>query len=89
MVRRSKQKDNFSSRFIYYLAAFWSISSALYIAAITFVVIPKGNERIVDTILGFLLGTIISTLVNYFYGTSSSSLTKNEMLLESKRIDPS
>jgi hypothetical protein len=75
------QDDLFSKRFVYYLASFWSVVSAAYVGAVTFVPIPKGNERVLDTVLGFLLGTIVATIINYFMGSSSGSAAKNEILL--------
>jgi hypothetical protein len=74
------QEDTFSKRFVYYLASFWSLCTAAYIAGITFFVIPPDNTRVVDTILGFLLGTIIATIVNYFFGTSNSSRAKTDII---------
>jgi len=72
------QTDLFSKRFVYYLATFWSLSTAAYIGFITFSEIPEDNVRFADTILGFLLGTIIAAILNYFYGSSRSSHNKDE-----------
>jgi hypothetical protein len=74
------QNDLFSKRFVYYFATFWSISSALYIAFITFGEIPEANVRFADTILGFLLGTIVATIVQFFFGSSDSSKQKDGAL---------
>lgn len=74
------QSDVFSKRFVYYLASFWSVFSVIYITAITFCSIPLQNVRFADTILGFLLGTIIATVINYFFGSSRSSALKTELL---------
>ena len=79
--------DSFSKGFKYYLASFWSIFSALYIAAVTFIPIPLGNERITDTVLGFLLGTIVATIINYFLGSSSGSAIKTDMLVKSNSTE--
>jgi len=79
-VAALQQSDIFSKRFIYYYAIFWSISAVLYIAFITFGEIPEANIRYADTVLGFLLGTIIATIVGYFYGSSRSSYNKDEVL---------
>lgn len=79
-----QQDDLFSKRFVYYLASFWSLVTAIYIYLITFGVIPIGNERFADTVLGFLLGTIIATIMNYFLGSSKGSADKNELLMKGK-----
>jgi hypothetical protein len=76
------QSDIFSKRFIYYFASFWSLCSVAYIAAITFANIPIQNVRFADTILGFLLGTVVATILNFFYGTSKSSQDKTDKMAE-------
>lgn len=76
------QLDVFSKRFVYYFAAFWSFCSVLYIGFITFANIPAANVRFADTILGFLLGTVVATILNFFYGTSKSSQDKTDKLAE-------
>lgn len=73
-------EDIFVRRFIYYYAIFWSVSAAAYIAFITFGSIPTDNIRFADTILGFLLGTIVSTIIGFFYGSSKGSHDKTEAL---------
>lgn len=72
------QDDKFSKRFVYYMAAFWSVASVVffYFAAFTEV----KNERIVDTILGFVLGSIVATIINFFYGSSQGSKVKDDIL---------
>ena len=79
-VAALNQNDTFAKRFIYYFAAFWSIAAALYIAFITFGEIPEANVRFADTILGFLLGTIVATIVQFFFGSSDSSKQKDASL---------
>ena len=74
------QSDNFSKRFIYYFSAFWSVISAAYLCGITFVEIPPNNIRVVDTVLGFLLGTAIAAMFSYFYGSSLGSKTRNDQV---------
>jgi hypothetical protein len=76
------QSDVFSKRFVYYFASFWSVCAVVYIGFITFGVIPAANIRFADTILGFLLGTVVATLLNFFYGTSKSSQDKTDKLAE-------
>jgi len=68
-----QQADIFSRRFVYYLSAFWSLFAVVYILWITFASIPEENVRFADTILGFLLGTVVSTIINFFLGSSAST----------------
>lgn len=77
-----KQDDKFSKRFIYYLAAFWSIFAAAFLFAVTFIEYPEANTRIVDTILGFLLGTIIAGIIQFFFGSSEGSKNKTKELVK-------
>ena len=79
-----QQDDIFSKRYVYYLATFWSVVAVGYIFLITFISIPEANVRFADTTLGFLLGTIVATIINYFFGSSKSSSDKNQLLKESK-----
>lgn len=72
-----KQSDVFSKRYIYYFSTVWSVISMIYIFLITFMPIPPPNVRFADNILGFLLGTVIATMFNFFLGSSKSSLDKN------------
>ena len=54
------------------LAAFFSVASFGYLAAITFVAVPKGNADNAKIILGFLLGTAIATILGYYFGGSDN-----------------
>lgn len=78
-VAALQQDDKFAKRFSLYLALFWSLSAVLYIGFVTFGTIPPDNVRFADTILGFLLGTIIATIMNYFFGSSMGSKVKDEV----------
>lgn len=74
------QDDKFSKRYVMYLASFWSCTAVVYIFLITFTYIPEMNIRFADTILGFLLGTVVATILNFFLGSSASSKEKTEVL---------
>lgn len=79
------QDDKFSKRFVYYLASFWSIFAASYIFGITFFDVPEGSQRFADTCLGFVLGSIISTIITFFYGSSSGSKAKTDAIMKATR----
>ena len=69
-IEALKQDDTFAKRFVYYFATYWSFMATLYIFIITLVEIPETSTRFADTTLGFLLGTVIATLIGFFYGNS-------------------
>lgn len=75
-----QQTDIFSKRFTMYLTMFWSLAAVVYIGFITFSVIPDKNVRFADTILGFILGTVVATLLNFWFGSSIGSKDKAEAL---------
>ena len=75
-----QQTDIFSKRFTMYLTMFWSLAAVVYIGFITFSVIPDKNVRFADTILGFILGTVVATLLNFWFGSSIGSKDKSEAL---------
>ena len=77
-VEALRQEDLFSKRFIYIFATFWSIFAAGYIGFITFGHIPEDNQRFADTILGFLLGTVVATILQFFFGSSMGSKEKDK-----------
>lgn len=75
-----QQDDVFSKRFTMYLTTFWSVAAVAYIGFITFADIPMSNVRFADTILGFILGTVIATVLNFWFGSSEGSKRKAELL---------
>lgn len=49
----------------------------------------KSQARIVDTVLGFLLGVTLSAIIQFFFGSSQSSSKKNdtiESFIETSRV---
>jgi len=86
-VAALQQDDKFSKRFVMYLATFWSLTAVVYIFLITFTNIPELNIRFADTILGFLLGTVVATILNFFLGSSAGSKEKTEALAAELKHD--
>lgn len=73
-----KQDDLFSKRFVYYMAGFWSLIGGVYIFLVTFTTVV--NPQHANTIIGFLLGTIVATIINFFFGSSVGSKNKTDLL---------
>lgn len=63
--------DTLVRRFIYLFSWFWAIASVLYFFAVTFLPMPVGGKDFALTILGFLLGTAVGTILSFWYGKSS------------------
>jgi MoaA/NifB/PqqE/SkfB family radical SAM enzyme len=70
--------DPLVRRFVYFFIGFWSLLSALYIGFITFGSIPVGNVRFADTILGFVLGTMVASMFQFLLGSSLGSRNKDK-----------
>jgi hypothetical protein len=70
--------DPLVRRFVYYFVSFWSVLSAAYIGCITFGEIPEDNIRFADTILGFVLGTMVASMFQFLLGSSLGSRSKDK-----------
>jgi hypothetical protein len=70
--------DPLVRRAVYYFIGFWSVLSACYIGFITFGEIPEANIRFADTILGFVLGTMVASMFQFLLGSSIGSRKKDE-----------
>ena len=73
-------------RFI--LALIWSAFAMWFEYYIITHPIQADSLRFVDTILGFLMGTIVAGILNYFFGSSQSSADKDDVLKEKAKTDP-
>jgi hypothetical protein len=70
--------DPLVRRFVYFFIGFWSVLSASYIGFITFGEIPESNIRFADTILGFVLGTMVASMFQFLLGSSLGSRNKDK-----------
>jgi len=73
-----ESEDPFVRRFVYQFAWLWSAFAIGYIILITTYSIPEKNLRFVDVVLGFIMGTVVSTILNFFFGSSQSSKDKTK-----------
>jgi hypothetical protein len=70
--------DWFVRRFTYFFITAWSVFAMVYISYITFGNIPAENTRFADTILGFMLGTVMAAMFSFLLGSSFGSRLKDE-----------
>ena len=73
-----QSEDPLVRRFVYYFIGFWSVLAACYIGFITFGEIPESNIRFADTILGFVLGTMVASMFQFLLGSSIGSRNKDK-----------
>ena len=77
-LKAMESDDPLVRRFVYFFITFWSLLSAAYIGCITFVDIPDENVRFADTILGFVLGTMVAGMFQFLLGSSLGSRNKDK-----------
>jgi hypothetical protein len=77
-LKAMESDDPLVRRFVYYFIGFWSLLSSCYIGFITFGEIPESNIRFADTILGFVLGTMVASMFQFLLGSSIGSRKKDE-----------
>jgi hypothetical protein len=70
--------DPFVRRFTYYFIGFWSAFAMVIIPCMIFMPIPEANVRFADTILGFMLGTVIASMFAFLLGSSFGSRQKDK-----------
>ena len=72
-----------------FLATIWSVFSMWFVGYIIIHPIAADSLRFVDTILGFLMGTIIAGILGYYFGSSQSSTDKDKIIANSAPIPDS
>lgn len=72
-----QQDDVFSKRFVYYFSIGWSVFAMAFMAVATLADIPEKNASTVSTIMGFLLGTAVSSIFSFFLGTTQANKSKD------------
>jgi hypothetical protein len=72
--------ERVTQRFLYFFATFLTGLTFVFIFWASFghdFAANPGSERIIDTILGFLLGVALSSIVQFFFGSSLGSQRKS------------
>ncbi len=60
----------------------------LFLFMVTFFTIPATGQDHAKTIVGFILGVGISTLLNYYWGSSKGSAAKSETIAKELPVLP-
>lgn len=77
-----QQNDWFAKNFLYMFTSAWSAFAMTYFAFVTFGTVAESGIRMADTILGVLIGTVLTGFFNFFFGSSQSSKNKTDALLK-------
>jgi hypothetical protein len=77
-LKAMESDDPFVRRFLYYFIAMWSTFSVVFIPCLIWVPIPENNTRFADTILGYVLGTVITGMFAFLLGSSQGSRNKDK-----------
>ena len=77
------QQDSwFAKNFLYMFTSVWSVFAMTFFSLASFFTIPEANTRIVDTIIGVLIGTVLTGFFNFFFGSSKGSKDKTDALVK-------
>lgn len=77
-MKAMESEDPLVRRFLYYFIAAWSIFAIAFIPSLIWLPIPEANVRFADTILGYVLGTIITGMFAFLLGSSQGSRNKDK-----------
>lgn len=73
-----KHDDKLVRHFLYYFIGFWSIFSAAFIPSLIWIDIPDENTRFADTVLGYIMGTVVTSMFAFLLGSSQGSRMKDD-----------
>jgi hypothetical protein len=80
-----QQEDWFAKNFLYIFTSVWSIFAMVYFAFVTFGTVADSGIRMADTILGVLIGTVLTGFFNFFFGSSKGSKDKTDALVRAAK----
>jgi uncharacterized membrane protein YwzB len=81
-VAALQQNDWFAKHFIYLFTSVWSIFAMAYFTFVTFGTVPTSGVRMADTILGVLIGTVLTGFFNFYFGSSKGSQDKTTAIMK-------
>ena len=64
-----------TSIFMHVLASVLILFAITFFTMLLFIEIPENNIRYIDTIIGFLLGSVVGVIINYYFGASTPTST--------------
>jgi len=77
-MKAMESDDPFVRRFLYYFIAAWSTFAIVFIPCLIWAPIPENNIRFADTILGYVLGTVVTGMFAFLLGSSQGSRNKDK-----------
>lgn len=77
-MKAMESDDPFVRRFLYYFITLWSVFAVTFIPCLIWVAIPENNVRFADTILGYVLGTVVTGMFAFLLGSSQGSRNKDK-----------
>jgi len=84
-VAALSQQDNFSKRFLYYLAGFIIFFTMVYGVLLFFLEIPESNKRLIEMFLDIFVFSGSLSVIYFFFGSSKGSHDKTEAGMDSKK----
>ncbi len=64
------EKDSINPHYVFWFVVYLTTFVFVYIILVTFMHVPKENQRFVDTAFGVLLGTVLTGGISYLIGGS-------------------
>ncbi len=77
-MKAMESEDPFIRRFLYYFIGCWSAFSMIFIPCLIWASIPESGQRYADTILGYVMGTIVTSMFAFLLGSSQGSRMKDK-----------
>lgn len=75
--------DEYVRKFVYRFAILLTVLSFGFIYLVLFngdLLVAQGNKDLINTIVGFLLGTAMATVIGFFFGSSKGSNDKSQQI---------